>query len=100
MEAENAWVRAAPRLGDSISTWVHRVRWISFYALLPLLRLLPLGQHMIHRSLFQTIMANNLRYDRLHAAVKAAPAVWAVLMAVGWWGVHKVWCGLHTIMGV
>jgi hypothetical protein len=82
MEAENAWVRASPRLQDTFPAWLHRMCWVSFYTLLPLLRLLPIGRRYIYRSLFQTIMANNMRYDRLHAAVKAAPFVWALLLAL------------------
>jgi hypothetical protein len=82
MEVESAWVRQPPRLlRDPLDKTLARVAWLSFFALLPLLRRLPALRRRLHASLFQNIMSTTLPYDRLHAAIRAAPFVWVGLLA-------------------
>ena len=82
MEAENAWVRRPASLfKDPLSITAIRIAWISFFMLLPLLRLVPGLRGQVHRSLFQTIMATAVPYNRLHTLVTAAPLVWLGIIA-------------------
>ena len=85
MEEENAWVRRPPQWGkDPLDKSLARVAWISFFMLLPLLRVLPIPglRRTVHASLFQNIMSSTVPYDSLHRAVRVAPLVWGVLLAV------------------
>ncbi|KAF8058421.1 kmo [Scenedesmus sp. PABB004] len=90
MEEENSWVRRpADLLRDPPAKTLARVAWVSFFCLLPLARLVPGLRRAVHASLFQTIMSTTVGYDRLHAAIRAAPAalaalVWALVSAGGW----------------
>jgi hypothetical protein len=82
MEQENAWVRRPPQwLANPLDKSLARIAWVSFFMLLPLLRRLPGLQGRLHASLFQNIMSCTLPYNRLHAAVRASPFVWLLLLA-------------------
>jgi hypothetical protein len=82
MEEENSWVRRPPNLmKDPLPKTLARFAWISFFMLLPLLRLLPGMKRAVHASLFQTIMSTTIPYDRLQTAIRLAPFVWAGLLA-------------------
>lgn len=83
MEEENSWVRRPPQLfKDPLPKTLARVAWISFFMLLPLLRLLPGMKRAVHASLFQTIMSTTIPYNRLQTLIRLAPFVWAGLIAV------------------
>lgn len=83
MEEENAWVRRPPHWGqDPLDKSLARVAWLSFFMLLPLLRVVPGMKRGVHVSLFQNIMSSTMPYDALHRAVRVAPLVWAGVVAV------------------
>jgi hypothetical protein len=101
MEAENAWVRRpASLLKDPLSITAIRIAWVSFFLLLPLMRVMPGLSSQVHRSLFQTIMSTAVPYDRLHALVYAAPLVWLGLMAGVVAAVKGAWAGLAAALAV
>lgn len=81
MEYENAWVRRPLLLfKEPMRMTLARLCWMSFILLLPLLRvLLPRG--IVHKSLFQTIMANTTPYNTLHTFIRVSPFIWAGIMA-------------------
>lgn len=72
--------RPAQWVSDPLDKSLARIAWVSFFMLLPLLRRLPGLQGRVHASLFQNIMSNTLPYNRLHAAVRASPFVWLLLL--------------------
>lgn len=106
MEEENSWVRRPARIfQDPLDKTLARFAWISFFMLLPLLRLLPGMKQYVHASLFQTIMSTTIPYNKLHRAIRVAPFV--VLGLLGgvvyglYWAVKQGICmGLRAMSRV
>lgn len=99
MEEENAWVRRPPQWGkDPLDKSLARVAWISFFILLALTRMLPGMKRVVHASLFQNIMSSTLPYNTLHTAVRAAPLVWAALLAGLFVAARAVFVGVTALV--
>jgi hypothetical protein len=97
MEEENAWVRRpAQPLKDPLDKSLARAAWISFFLLLPALRLLPGMKHVVHASLFQNIMSTTVPYNNLHMAIRAAPLLLCCVLAALGAAVKAVVVGLMS----